>query len=714
MKKFISIFMKLIIVISIFLFLLITYKSLFYIKDATYLLKVMDKPYIILWLISFLLLLILMIVNKVINKADEKKLKLLKIVLLIFLFFGQILIIKAINPVQITDSYIVNDQAIAIAEGLEEKVDIVSNSYFARYSNNNGCLILSIYVVNFLKLIKVDYTLGFTIFNTLMIDLGILFTYLIGKKVKGDKFATKALMFCVLNPLNYLYIHWPYTVTYSLPFMTLLIFLALLLKEKNLSITKRIIYSVCFGLCLVCGYYIRPTIVIPLVAIVICAFIYLLLKREKLKNIILPTVIIALVSIISFVGIGSFNKMYVDNGDNTFPVTHWIMMGLHRDGTVTTEDNDFTNSFPTSEEKKAANIEEIKKTLSSYGVSGLIRHTVNKIPITWSRGESNYVIRMQQDANQNSLYKFIVGEKRDGVILYCQAFRIVTLILCLFGLIKQLLKNKFDFSFFNILLIFGGILFYIIWEAKSAYSVPFLPFLFILATYGLSITDKKIIEKNKYTKAITSLIFIILIITTMILIVSLYKPFTKDKMKVNDYSIRLANVTRSNYLNEVNNKKIIIKQEFTPKKKFSKISIGVMKISDNPTVNYLITIKDSSQIIKEIKINSQDVKKDYINISVDSKKTKANVKYYIEIKPSEDNKKNIDTISFGYRAYKNIKYYDGIMYLNGEIKNANLYMSVYKGRKQTYINKKTYLAISLIIILIECGMFIFIKKWGDE
>ena len=705
MNKLIKVFMRLIIIISIIFFLIITYQSLFYLKDANYLLKTVNKYYIVLWLFSLFLFLLIAIINRLIDKSYAKKLKIVKIILLVLLLFGQIVIIKAINPVQITDSYIVNDQAISIAEGLEKKVDVVANSYFSKYSNNNGCLVLTIYIAKFLKIMKIDYTMGFTIFNTIMIDLGILFTYLIGKKVKNDRFATKLLMFSVLNPLNYLLIHWTYTVTYSIPFMLLLVYLALILKDEKIAVIPRIIYSVCFAICLVFGYYIRPTIVIPLVAIIMCGLIYLLLKKGQLKKLIISSSIIVIFSIISFFSISNFNKQYVDNGNNTFPVTHWIMMGLHGRGTVTNEDNNFTDSFPTHEAKKEATIKEIKRSLESYGFFGFLKHTLIKIPVTWSYGEANYVIRLQQDTKQNSIYRFIVAEKRDLCILYCQAFRIVTLVLCMLGLINQLKNNKFNYSFFNILIIFGAILFYIIWEAKSAYSVPFLPFLFILSSYGFSLTNKISVDK-KYIR----IAFVLVIATTMLTQLFLYKSFTKKSIIINDYSIRLTNVNKSSYLNSINKNKSFVKQEFTPKKKFNKLSLGIIKNADDPTINYLITVGNSNKVIKQMNINSADIKKDYINISVDAKETIPNAKHYIEIKPDSNNKKRKDTISFGYRKYKNIKYYDGKLTINDELKNGNLFMSVYKTRKEAYVSKKTYLLLSLIIIVSELYMYFLYMK----
>ena len=89
------------------------------------------------------------------------------------------------------------------------------------------------------------------------------------------------------------------------------------------------------------------------------------------------------------------------------------MIGLHGNGTVTSKDNAYTRSFKTKEEKKEANIKEIKRTINSYGIAGLIKHSIIKIPTTWSLGSSTYQKRMSQDTKHSKVYQYVVGEKTD-------------------------------------------------------------------------------------------------------------------------------------------------------------------------------------------------------------------------------------------------------------------------------------------------------------
>ena len=86
MNKLIKVFMRLIIIISIIFFLIITYQSLFYLKDANYLLKTVNKYYIVLWLFSLFLFLLIAIINRLIDKSYAKKLKIVKILKIVYLF----------------------------------------------------------------------------------------------------------------------------------------------------------------------------------------------------------------------------------------------------------------------------------------------------------------------------------------------------------------------------------------------------------------------------------------------------------------------------------------------------------------------------------------------------------------------------------------------------------------------------------------------------
>lgn len=703
MKRFTKIFIKLITYISILLFIVVLYDSLFKIENNLYIKKIIHNPYIIYWITSTMLIFIFNLLNNYINKASNKKLKILKIALVAIMIVLQIIIISLFNPVQKTDALIVNDQAISIAEGIEKKVP-TSNTYFQWITNNNGVLILSIYLVKIFKLIHIDYTLGFTIFSAITIDLGILATYLLSKKIKDEKFATKVLALSILNPLNYLYIHWTYTSTYSLPFMVLLVYLAFLIKDSKTN-TRKIIYSILFSICLITGFYIRPTLVIGLIAIIVCYLLYLLNKRTTIKDTWIPVVTVSLASILLFTGVSNYNKTIVEN-TKPLPMTHWLMMGIHGNGTVNSKDNAYTLSYDTKEEQKEANIKEIKRTIKEYRLSGLVKHTLIKLAVSWSDGSNSYYLRMNQIHHKTPLYNWVVGGKKDMLVVYSQAFRIATLALCLFTLASQK-KDKLDKTFLMTLTIFGAMLFFILWESKNAYSFVFLPFLFILIASGLD--NLNILIKSK--KHIIKPTFIIVIIITLLIELTLYNNFVISKFAINDYNIAIDSSTHQEHIKNLNKDNITIKQEFKSKNKFNRINIIAIKLNENENINYDINLYNKNYtLLKSYTINQNDVKNYNIILNISHDDLKNNTNYILEIKPNKNNIIKEDTIDFLYLNHKNIKNYEGDMYINNKRTHSNLKMQIYDKKLVRYMSGKTYAAISLIVIISESMIYYYTKR----
>ena len=163
MKRIVNLFIKVVTVVSLFFMMSILFLSFINNSDLVAFTNIFKYPVFIYLLFSIPSVYLVLCVNKYIDKA--KKLKWLKILSWALLVLGQLFIIKLFNPVQITDSYVINNQAISIAKGLEKSVNIANYPYFGQYYNNNFVLVVSIYVAKFCKMFYIDYTLGFTLFN---------------------------------------------------------------------------------------------------------------------------------------------------------------------------------------------------------------------------------------------------------------------------------------------------------------------------------------------------------------------------------------------------------------------------------------------------------------------------------------------------------------------------------------------------------------------
>lgn len=478
---------KLVLVLSVAFLGISTYYALFTLDGAAkYLNEIIGRPEYMLFIAGVLIAATLLVLFSYIDKCSKKMLRILKILFVSILIVGQLIIVFSFDVLQITDAYLIRDQALAIVEGIDQTIDYESTWYFVRYGNNNFVLVLTVWVYKLLDLLNISNdNLVFALLNTVLIDLAIYMLYKTVKELTKERLAEKVLVLCVINPMNYLLIHWTYTCTYSIPIGVAIIYIATVIYKRNCQLWKKCCLAGTLGLLITVGYFLRPTALIPFIAVIFCFFMFKENKKKSNTNYLLMILCLVIALTCGFFGLKKINAQYEDETVQNFPITHWVMMGLSEEGIVNTPDNMFTSQFETTEEKTAANIEEIKNRVQEYGFSGLVNHAMKKLALTWSDGVSEYYSRFAQEKEYSGLYQWMAGEKKDFVILYCQCFRIITLLFATYSVWSQWKNKEKRFLFLFTLTLLGGMTFYIIWEGKSVYSVPFLPFLCVLSADGL-------------------------------------------------------------------------------------------------------------------------------------------------------------------------------------------------------------------------------------
>ena len=661
-------------------------------------------------LAAFLLLCIDIIVYKFIKKSNDKKIKFFNIFLFIFLVIGQVFLISSFNTTQITDPFYIDDYAIAIANGIDKVVDNDWSTYFVNYTNNNLVFMFTLRLIQISNFLGIhNYITFLNVVNAILIDLSIVFTYFIAKDEKDKKFASFVLFLSIFNPLNYVMIFWPYTTTYSLPFMTGLILLWIKLRKGTSN--KYILYSVLLGLTISIGYLMRPTLIIPLIALIMIYLFDLINKKctfNKKTSIICGIVLVSMIS--SFLLVNLDIKKYIHGQENAFPTTHWIMIGLYGDGTIKTEYNKYTASFKTREEREKATTDAIVKTLHEYKLPGLFKHTLKKLPVTWNDGTSYYMIRMRQDRSPSELYNWIVGDKNDICVLYAQAFRIVTLVSMLYFFAKKYDDKKYGPIDLYSLTLFGAILFYLIWEAKYAYSIPFLPIMLILQAKGIEL----IIDKEKSVGRIAKRrVFLLVLAATMSLMLIDYGDYVKKPYTYRNYSVYSGNTAARRFFN-IYKYNYTLKQEFYARTKFNKISFHVRKLEDNDT-KYFISLKYKDKTIYKTSVNRSDVESDdsFITITVpdDIANKLKKGKYTIIIEKDKDKAKDVDSIGWGYILAKALDSYDGVLTINDKVHQNDLFIRVYYlNTTDTYMSKTAYFVIYGLVLGSEVVIYMADKK----
>lgn len=702
MDKICNYFKRFVLLMTMISLGIITYFSLFTMNEtAQYLRTSIRYPQYLLGMSALLLGAFVILMFQYIDKWDEKKLTRLSIGCLFILIVGQIVMMFCFDVVQITDSFLVRDQALAIVQGIDKHIDYESIWYFKRYGNNNFYLLLTVWLYRLFEVLHIQNTsLAFVIFNTTLIDLAVWMTYKLAVLLRDKRFAGKVLLLCVMNPLNYLLLYWTYTCTYSIVIGVTILYLAVLIYKQNVTILKKVCFGGGIGGLLVIGYFLRPTALIPFIAVICCFVMYQKKDRESRRQYVYIVICMFIVAAGCFIGIKKGNARYAVEDKDNFPATHWVMMGLHEGGEVNTHDNALTASYKTKEEKAKANLKEIYRTAKEYGISGLTDHFIEKLAGTWADGTADYGDRIRPDRKISRMYQWVGGEKTDLVVMYCQSYRIVLMLFAFFSVCTQRERTRREEKkmFVISLTVLGGILFYLLWEGKSSYSVPFLPFLCILAVDGAEFRRKVTIKRETLLKTAQ-----ILILITIVTGVANYWTFSKVKETWNHYRIYSDNVVAMQWQEEISQKDQVVTQDFFVSGGFNRLRIFCKKNEDYHC-QYKVQLRKDGRIVNEFLVDETNIEvfdeeNSFITLKTSEQKVQRRQQYQIRIEPVTAGAQ--DSVRWGSRYSKVTDIYDGACIVDGEKQVTDLYLRVYEEKEGVYMSPILYIGLFMITIALE-------------
>lgn len=618
---------------------------------------------------------------KIIDKINDKQLN----CFVFFCFFGfalcELFFICNFSSIPTTDSYRCFDTAIGFVNGENPFIDEtdVYYRYFCHYSNNN--MFISILYVYF-SVLKVFGITSFLLFarllNAFLIFVSVVFMYLSVKLLFKKRFAAKALLIFTVNPSLYFHIEWVYTLTFSLPFMTAILYFCLLAKREK-STAKRIIFCVITAILSAIGYLLRPTSIFPLIAFAVIGIVRLRLKKAYLVKLSVCAVSFLLVFLVVFVPLSSkVNERFESTLKYNFPITHWVMMGLGDTGKLDYNDPVLTENFgETKSAKVKGNLAEIKRRIADKGVIGTAKHFAKKTVYTFTDGSHEIRLRINRQQSYSSAYKYLNGENNYLFLLYCQGFRAFTYLFMLIALVC-LIFSKQNVSRFMpfIITAFGGFVFYLFWESKQSYSLPFTLFFLSLAAYGLDKTNEKIKFsyklKGKFPVSdVFSLCMAVSLIFTGGFGFNYLKSHETHKEKY-DYSI--------NYFDKKFAKAISAKsfsQEFYTDKSFDFVKLYVYKgeslnVFKNNNYTIDLKIKNSENIIVASK-----------TVSVQSFKSKDEKFAYFKIKFPRVLNENRQKFTLFINCGENANPLNWVV-------SKSVGIDIYKGDLKIYDNLKIY------------------------
>lgn len=486
------------------------------------------------------------------------------IMIIVQLYLAQI----KINP--ITDCFTTIDEAIAMLLNQNGIIDNTSE-YFERYTNNYFFTIIMYYYFSIVKFFVTDYFYAAVILNILCIDLTVFICFRIVNNLFGRERALGLLYLMALCPTTYVFVSFPYTNTFSAPFVAGVLYFAIKLKQcngiKNSELIHYVINGMGLAICGAIGTLLRPTTVIAVIA----ALIYLMMVKTNVRS-FFGIVLIVAVLVLLFEGGSVVTKHHIKNKEQEgFPATHWVMMGLNNRGFVSSSDVMYTKSFTTKAEKVNGNMKVIGERLSNLGAGGLLVLYANKIGEVWGVGTDSYNTLNSSSLEFDNRFDMIYGRNCFWLIMYCQAFRAISLYAVLLLIIHMLRKKEINEIFPIALTLLGIMVFLMLWETNRKHNICFLPILIMLEESGFNLLKYITVEKVKKRKSLVLVVGCIFVISDILLIID--KPYFTDIPRIERNNSFYHYENRLEEVNEVFQNGKTVEQYFHTQKPFNTIQV---------------------------------------------------------------------------------------------------------------------------------------------
>ena len=717
--------------------------------DASWLRELDTVPVQILFVLVFALFLCaaLVLLARLIRRLPEKSLKRLSFLCILLLAIGQLVFLAVIQPQLRYDQLKVFDMAVEMLR-THTISGTYETGYFARYTNNYPLTILTYWFLLLLSNLGVPeawFMPAVQLVNVGCITLSIWLGYLIFRELKGQRPAVFYLAVCVLCPLSYVWGGYFYTATASMPFLMGILYLYLRLrkspdtdaqssvsaKAKNreskttAQTRRRILLCSLLGILAIWGFKLRATAVIALIAVCIDLVLRLWRQRKdglfsllkaRVRSWALPGAAFLLTAALSLGLFSTAVNRYVafDYKNTGFPMVHWVMMSARWDGAFDQNDELYTSSFETKEEKIEADLKVLKERISEAGPLGLISLAGRKLLNTWVDGTDSYLAENSY-ARYSKAYDYLLGDKSGFLTLYSQAFRALNMLvmgICAITAFVRLKKRKVLPPMFLIqLTVLGCMAFHLIWETNPLYSISFTFLCLILLSDGIyslagSEASAPVLKKSWIGGAAGFAVLAILLVLGK-------KELVDTPIEAWDYSVNQYQYAGGSdgYVSSYDQSYV---QTFTADKPFNRISIRAIN-TVGPYNQSAFTVKLTDENGAVIYENDRflsglvDQTSNYEFI-LDEIIPDGPTVYTLEISPGYIHGE--DSLEFlSYNTGNCNMYAGGSLTVAGEEREkGDLAFAVYEYEVTTYFSLKQYLVLCAAMLLLAAGLVFGLRR----
>lgn len=377
-------------------------------------------------------------------------------------------------------------------------------NYFGRFSNNFGGLFFFRCLFLFGNFFGIsDFFALALIYNTLMLQIMVLAIFDIVRRLAGVPAAVLSLVMFGASLPFYMMGAVFYTDLLSAPFA--IFSLNFYLRAKNEErIRQKTIYFIMFGVFSAIGAALKFTVIIVAIAALIDLILNISFEELRLKrialNIAIPIAAVGITATLLFCFYGYMNTQ--QDAETVFlqriPVTHWIMMGLNASGYYTPTDYDFTLGLSNLDVRKEEIPKVIHDRIKERGLSGMFKLCTEKAAADF--GDGTYKLSDFLDdgpVNVTLLHDLVLydGRHQDAYKHIAQGAYLAFFLFMLVGGVLGIMRpGRFIVPW---MAMFGLMLFLIIWETNSRYTLNFMPILILCAVLGASnIFDKIFFKLN--------------------------------------------------------------------------------------------------------------------------------------------------------------------------------------------------------------------------
>jgi integral membrane protein (TIGR03766 family) len=360
----------------------------------------------------------------------------------------------------------------------------------------------------------------FQIINILIIDLCIVWVYKITQKYIGDEESEIVfLLFVFLFGMTPQFLY-TYSDILTIPGTSLLVHILLLAcnRKKLEGRFSPLLLGLSGGFAVFYLKIIKTSSLIIIMAVIIMTVLLFngtkIYFRKYIQCYLMALVTAGLLSITYSSFLENQKLVQVDESQS-FPLTHWLMIGSDSTRGPTEELIEITKSQPTKREKVKKNIQHVVESVNSRGMKGEVHFLFQKYKNNVDDGGFGWKVenvfssksvttgvnrKLTHSVFGEQLQDFIFSgsDKNNVLMLLAQ----IVYVIVVFGLfIYGLTSLRCTTGFFDMTLktsIIGLMVFLLLFEGgRTRYLIQFLPLILILSAKGIAALDRGVISRRK-------------------------------------------------------------------------------------------------------------------------------------------------------------------------------------------------------------------------